>query len=137
MKFRNIIKSNKGVTGTDIVVAILVIMILSGVVANMFYQLYYNTSMIKLNAMAVNYAVNILEYTDKLSYADVNEELNQILKEVYDIPDNFDIVLDVEKYSDINPAKKDIIKILTLNINYTLSGNTENLTIKKLKIKEI
>ena len=138
MNLESKIKSNKGVSGTDVVVAILIMVILGGLVSNMFYQLYYNTVMIRLNAIALNYAVNILEYTDKLNYDEVNNDLNPILKEKYNIPESFTVALQVDKYTDQHPEKEDIIKILTLTISYSLgNNNSEELIIKKLKVKEM
>jgi len=135
MKFIKKIKSNKGVSLADVAIAIIVIMILGATIANMFYQLYYNVSMVRLNASAINCAVNILEDIDRLPYEQIDNNL--LTKKDYDVSDNFDILIDVKKYSEENPGKEDIIKIVTLTINYELLGDTEQIIFKKLKIKEL
>ena len=136
MKFINKFKLNIGATLSDIVISIGIMIILGGTIAGMFYKLYYNTTMIRLNAIAVNYAVSILEDIDKLSYEDVSENVNYKVK--FNIPDNFRVTLNVDKYSDENLNKEDIIKIVELTIKYSLQdGEEEQFNIKKLKIKEI
>lgn len=135
MKIIKKIKSNKGVSLVDIGVAIIIIMLLGATIANMFYQIYYNVSMIRLNATAVNYAVNILEDIDRLAYEDVDNDL--LISNDYDLASMFEASIDVEKYIENNPEKEDIIKIVTLTIKYKMSGDSEEITFKKLKIKEM
>lgn len=135
MKFINKFKLNKGATLSDIVIAIIIMIILGATVISMFYKLYYNTVMIRLNAIAVNYAVSILEDIDKLSYDEVTEDVN--FKGKFNIPNNFRIILEVKKYNEENPEKEDIIKIVKLTIKYRMQDDEEELTISKLKIKEI
>lgn len=135
MKLIKKIRLNKGVTLTDVVIALIIISILAGTVANMFYKLHLNVSMIRLNATAINYAVNILEDIDRLPYEEVDHRLLE--ERDYGLKSMFTATIDVDKYSDINTDKEDIIKIITLKISYNMSGNTEEITLKKLKIKEI
>ncbi len=137
MGFNNKLKSNKGISGTDLIVSIIIITVFVGTITNMFYQLYLNTTLIRMNAMAVNYAVNILEYTDELSYEEVNSNLNDTLKEKFRIPEKFDILLTVENYNGSDPNKMDIVKELTLTVNYSILSIKDNFTIRKLKIKEM
>lgn len=135
MKLIKKIRLNKGVTLTDVAIALVIISILAGTVANMFYKLHLNVSMIRLNATAINYAVNILEDIDRLPYEEVDHRLLE--ERDYGLKSMFTANIDVDKYSDINTEKEDIIKIITLTISYNMSGNTEEITLKKLKIKEI
>lgn len=135
MKIIKKIKSNKGVTLTDVGVAIIIIMLLGVVIANMFYNIYLNVSLIRLNATAVNYAVNILEDIDRLPYEEVNNNL-LVLKD-YNIKSMFTAKIDVENYNEQNTDKEDLIKIVTLTISYNMSGESDEIIFKKLKIKEI
>ena len=101
----------------------------------MFYSLYLNTDMIRMNGLAVNYAVNILEEIDRLSYDEVDNELDFVNK--YDIPEDFTLDFKVRNYATQENGKEDIIKIISLTINYHLLGTDEEFNVKKLKIKEI
>ena len=135
MKLIKKIKSNRGVTLTDIGVAVIIITILGVVIANMFYNIHLNVSMIRLNATAINYAVNILEDIDRLPYEEVNNNLLE-LKD-YNLKNMFTATINVENYNEQNTDKEDIIKIVTLTISYNMSGESDEITLKKLKIKEI
>ena len=135
MKLIKKIKTNKGVSLVDVGIAIILITMFAAIIGNMFYIIYLNVAKIRLDAITINYAVKILEDTDKFSYEEVDNEF--ITKNGYDLPKNIKAIINVEKYSDKNPDKEDIIKIITLTINYTLENDTQEFTFKKLKIKEI
>lgn len=135
MKFIKKIKSNKGVSLADVAAAIIIISMLAATVANMFHQIYLNISKVRLNAIALNSAVRILEDTDRLAYEDVDNDL--LTENDYNIPENIEVVINVENYNEQYPEKQDLIKIVTLTINYTLYDSTEEIVFKKLKIKEI
>ena len=130
MNLKNKLKLNKGAALADIVIAMLIIIILGGLVIGMFYKIYFNTSMITMNAIALNYAINILEETDKLSYEQVTGNID--FREKFNIPNDFTIIVNVNNYKN-----GDFIKIITLTIKYSLQNMEEEFTINKLKIKEI
>ena len=135
MSLLNKFKLNKGATLNDIVVAMIIIIILAGTVIGMFYKIYFNNSMIRMNAMAVNYAINILEYTDKIPYDDVKEDID--FKSMFNIPDDFIVLFEVKKYNEDDDTKEDVIKTVKLTVKYRLQDNEEEFYISKLKIKEI
>lgn len=130
MKLKNRFKVNKGAALADIVLAMLIIIILGGLVIGMFYKIYFNSSMITMNAIALNYAINILEETDKLPYDQVVDTIN--FKERFDIPDDFIVNVNINNYKN-----GDFIKIITLTIKYSLQNMEEEFTINKLKVREI
>ncbi len=157
------IKENKGFTGIDISVSIVIILITISIIATMMYNLYLSGAGIKRNVIATDYAINILETIEATDYEEVtfknNEDeqlklkkkLDEILKKESKISNNiynsnvnnFDIEIIIEKYSDrfnnLEVKKQDYIKIITVNIKYNLgkdsnnSTNTETLTIRTLK----
>lgn len=157
------IKENKGFTGIDISVSIVIILITISIIATMMYNLYLSGAGIKRNVIATDYAINILETIESTDYEEVtfnnNEDeqlklkkkLDEILKKESKISNNiynsnvnnFDIEIIIEKYSDrfnnLEVKKQDYIKIITVNIKYNLgkdsnnSTNTETLTIRTLK----
>jgi len=132
----NKIKSDKGVSGVDIVISMLVIVLFAGLIAGLFYQIYYYSTSIRLDALAVDYAVKIAEKTDRLTYEEVNNNLNNNLREEFEMLSSYNANVSVENYSNIDSSKKDIIKIVTIKISYKFMDKTEDYTIKKLKIKE-
>lgn len=138
MKWIKKVKSNKGVMGTDIVVSLVVLTLFAGVIASLFADVFFQNVSIRMNALATNYAIKILEDTDKMSYIDVTQEqMNKNLTNKYGISSNYNVTVKVENYSDMVSNKKDVIKIITVTVKYTLKDQPYTYTVKKLKIREM
>ena len=138
MKFFRRCKVNKAVMGVDIVVSIVVLSLFAGVIAGMFAELFMQNISIRMDAMAVNYAVIILEDTDRLPYAEVTtENLMNNVQDRYYMSDNYTANIEVTNYSDIDKTKEDIIKIVKVTISYQLRDQEYSYTVQKLKIKEM
>lgn len=134
---KNKLKSNKGMTMTDVIIAIVILCIFAGVVGNLYYQIVLNNNLIRFNAIAVYHVVRIAEDIDKMSYDDVTTQMNENIKEDYEIPEMFNINVKVENYNEIDKSKEDIIKIVTITAEYEVLGQKKQYEIKKLKIKEM
>ena len=130
------LKDSKAVTLTDVIIGLAILILFTGILTSGFYQIYRYNANIRLDAVAVNYSISILENIDKLTYDEVTEDLNENINETYEIPEEYRVSLNVEKYNKDNPEKEDIIKIVTLNMEYEGIGQTKTYTVKKLKIKE-
>ena len=139
MKFLKKCKQNKDVMGVDIVVSIVVLSLFAGIIAGMFAELFIQNVSIRMDAIAVNYAVTILEDTDRLSYAEVTTEnmMKNVEEGRYYMADNYTANIEVTNYSDMDSSKEDIIKIVKVTISYTLRNQEYSYTVQKLKIKEM
>lgn len=138
MKFLKKCKENKAAMGVDIAVSLIVLSLFAGLIASMFVEIFYQNISIRMNAMAVNYAIIILEDTDRLPYAEVTtENLMGNIRERYLMSDNYTANIEVTNYSDIDPTKADIIKIVKVTISYELQDESYSFTVEKLKIKEM
>jgi len=131
-----LIKKNNGMSLVDIVASITILSLFLGVIGTLFYQIALNSNLIKLNALAVHYAVKVAEYVDEISYEEVNDNLGIYLNSKYDIPDSFGLTVDVEKYNETDTSKEDLIKIVSINVSYTCLDETRNYEIEKIKVKE-
>ena len=130
-------KSNRGVTLYDIIIAVVILSLFVGIIGNLFYQIAYNTNVVKYNAIATYYAVKVAEDIDKLSYAEVNNaELSSYIASNYNLPDEFNINVDIQNYNQNKPDKQDILKIATIQVNYKCLNENKFYKIRKLKIKE-
>ena len=130
-------KEDKGITIADAVIAMLILSLFVGTIGTLYYQIASYTAEIRANAMAVHYAVKIAENTDRMLYEDVNETLNNSINADYSLPAGFSANIEVKNYNENDSSKQDIIKILTITINYQFLGQNKNYTIQKLKIKEV
>lgn len=130
-------KNDKGISMIDVIIAIIILTLFVSIIGSLYYQILYYNRAIKMNAKAVSYAVTIAEYTDKIEYEDVKEDLlNENVKQKYGLEDGFEAKIKVENYSDIDQTKEDVIKIITITIDYEFLNETRSYEIKKLKIKE-
>ena len=132
------IKSNRGVSITDVVIALIILTIFTGVIGNLIYQIAYNNAALRVNAIVADYAVKEAEYIDKIAYEDVqtsNEKITKINGE--DVLDAFTVKLDVEDYKGNDETKQDIIKKVTITVNYNILKDEKSYKIEKLKIKEM
>ena len=132
-----ILKANNGISMMDVIVAILILCMFVGVIGNLYYQIALQSNKIRYNAIAVYYTVKIAEYTDIISYEEVTNDLNNSLKEKYEIPDLFNVTVNVEDYNKEDTSKKDIIKLVTIRIEYEVLGEPQIYQVKKLKVKEM
>lgn len=129
-------KSNRASTVLDVVTGMIILTLFIGILTTTFYQIYKYNMAIRLNAVAVNYTIKILEDIDKMPYEEVINELNNSLKESYNIDDNYKVSLDIQNYNKDDASKEDIIKIVTITTNYNGVDGQEQYTVRKLKIKE-
>lgn len=135
MKF-NKIKSTRGVSIADIVIAIMVLAIFVGTIGTLISKVVRNNNLIYLNAIATDYTIKISEYIDKIAYSEVNEELKDSVIEKFDILEQFTPNITIENYSDLEEGKEDIIKIVTITMDYSYLGEDLSYQIKKIKVKE-
>lgn len=133
-KFSINLKSNKGFTIQDLVIAIVILMAFVGIIGTMFYSIYVINYQTKLTASATYYAVKILEDIDKISYEEVENSLAD--KYASDLPSGYSINLEVTPYENVY-FTQNIVKNVKLTVSYTFLGNTEELIIKRIKVKEV
>ena len=130
MKIFSKIKNNSAVTLTDVVIALAVLIITTGVLTTSFYTIYKHNVSIRMDAEVLNYTVRILEGIDEMTYEEVTESLD--LNNTFDIPEEYQLTLEVEDYNE-----EDLIKIITLRVEYEAVDEIKSYSVKKLKIKEI
>lgn len=84
-------KSNRGFTGIDITIALIIISFFISIISTLFYNIYLTNSEVVRNNMANKYAIDILEKIELLNYGEVEikrsnsttliSELNNLLNE--------------------------------------------------------
>lgn len=131
------IKSNKGISIADLIIALLILTLLSGIIGNLLYQISYHNAALRMNAIAVDYAIRVAENIDKMTYEEVTSELTDTSKEDYNLLEPFEIQINVTNYNEDNTSKSDIIKIVNIKVNYTLLKQEKTYEIRKCKVKEM
>lgn len=130
-------KNNRGVTLTDVILGIIILSLFVGVIGNLFYQIIFNTNLIRYNAVATFYAVRIAEEIDKMSYENVtNSNIQGFINQNFEIPEGFSIDINISNYNKNDESKLDILKIANIKVNYSLMNTDFDYQIEKLKVKE-
>lgn len=129
-------KSNSGFTMTDLVTALIIFSIFTGIIGTLMYNSFKTNLQVKMAGTAANYAIQILEDIDKISYDKVINGMESSYKSKFSIPNGFDLSIEVSNYNE-GTDKEDLIKKVKLTITYSLAENSENLVIERLKVKEI
>lgn len=129
-------KSNSGFTMTDLIVALAIFTIFTGIIASLFYSSFKANMQVKLSSASISYAIQILEDIDKTTYDEVQNGMESSYISKFSIPSAFNLKIDVFNYNDGND-KEDLIKRIKLTITYEFSGETEAFAVERLKIKEL
>ena len=132
-KLNKILKNNKGITGIDLTIGLIVLALFSGVITMLMSYTYKASLEIQKGANAMAYATMVLEKVDEKSYEEVNEAFVTYLENLGEIElsDQYVINFSAKELS------KDLFKKVEITVNYDFFGEQKSLAINKLKIKEL
>ena len=128
----NRLKNNKGITGIDLTISIIVLTIFAGLIVGLMVNNYNVAIEIQKGANAMSYATMILEKVDEKAYEKVTNHFVQELGDEISINSDYTVNLEVNQADD-----KDYVKRVTVKVTYTVNNEEKSLVIRKLKIKEI
>lgn len=157
-----ILKEQKGFAASDALIAVLIITLFAGLIATISYNIYLANSSIKRMSKANGYIIDLFEYIDKTYYDDVNKENliqyfnnkyyydqdNATVKsgaeakiqedtEIVDTP--FKITLQLVNYNETetNEDKFDLVKEITMKVEYKVGNKNQTIEMKKIKQREV
>lgn len=130
-KWLNKLKSNKGFTIQDVIVAMVILALFASTIAGALTLIYRIQSETKITAVATSYAIKIIENIDKIGYDEVKNGMEENYKRMYSIPSKMNLKIDVNPYN-----TQGTIKRINLTITYEFSGQTRQLLMEKLKVQE-
>lgn len=124
---------NKGVTGIDLTISIIILSILSGLIVSLMSSIYKTSIEIQKSANAMAYATIVLEKVDAKSFNEVNDDFVNTLKNNGEVEIDSDYTINfATEEIEVNLLKKVIVNVL-----YDVNGEQKAIKISKLKIKEI
>lgn len=159
------IKKENGFAGSDALIAVLIIVLFTGIIATIIYNIYLSNASIKRMGTSTKYITNIFENMDKAYYDDVtltglknyintNSDLfstseNQInissnntseSNESIGTTDNprYTINVYIEYYNKTtgNEDKLDLVKQITVTVIYKLGNKNQEITMTRVKSRE-
>lgn len=132
-KKKNTLLDNKGVTGVDLAISLIIIAIFSGVIAMLMANMYRTSIEIQKSANAMAYATIVLEKVDEKSFEEIEDDFVEKLKSSGEF--SMDDSYSMNFSTDI--LEENLFKKIVVKINYEIGGEQKSITINKLKIKEI
>jgi len=132
------LKDNRGFTAVDVSVSIVIIIIFVSLIASAYYNYYISNASIARNSAALSYAIDVIEAVELMDYSEVTDaSVKTKLQDMYnnsEIAKPYEITTQVVKYNQTtgNTAKQDLIKILTVKVEYTVGNRTQAFDISRL-----
>lgn len=150
---KKFLKNNKGLTGADAILAIALIILFSGIIATISYNIYITSNSLKRSSQAIEYITSIFENAKKMDYGDVTKEklVQEFNGDYYDKAcvyysegedekddKPYKVKISVEKYNEQeeNKDKKDLIKEIKVTVKYKLGTKEQTIEMKTVKTKE-
>lgn len=131
-KINEKILSNKGVTGIDLVISIIVLSIFAGLIASLLTIVYKNSIEIQKSANAMSYATIVIEKIDEKAFEEIDGNF------VADLINNGEITIDTDYTVNLSTGNlNDKMKKAVVEVKFDVNGEQKSIIINKLKIKEI
>lgn len=135
------LKQNKGIAFTDGIIAVVILMIFTGIIVSVAYNIYLQSNFIKRNEQATNYIVEIFEYAQGLEFGNVtNNNLITYINNKYENAKatGGQYVEGAEKleaytiFINLTDNKPNYIKELDVTVMYKLGGKNKTVNMKTL-----
>lgn len=132
MKKKKILYNNKGITGIDLTLSVIVLTTFVGIIIGLMVNNYRTSLEIQKSANAMSYATMILEKVDEKSYEKVTDDFLSTISGEISMDSDYDISFNVSQLDD-----SDYVKKVTIKVSYVVNNQRKDINISKLKIKEI
>lgn len=133
-------KNNLGFIGTDVLIAIVAIVIFSGLIFSLIYYHYFENVKIRKAALAGLYLTQIMENValnpyEAITQENIDEGIIQLLPEDMDI-EKYAAQIMVTTPEGLEETSEDITKKVKVTITYLLQNKKYEYTMERMKIKE-
>lgn len=69
------LRQNKGIGLADAIIAVVILMVFTGIIVSISYNIYIGSNFIKRNEQATNYIVELFEYAQGLVYENLDSQV--------------------------------------------------------------
>ena len=128
------LKNKKGFTEIDIVISIAAIALFTSTILALMYNVKMENLKMQAKLLSTIYLTETLENIGIAKYEDVITDNTNLIPT--DMPNAYNININVKKYSDTDPNKEDLIKKVDVIIKYKIGNKTYEESAQRLKIKE-
>lgn len=127
-------KSNKGFTGIDIVLSIIIVITFTSIIVSLMYSVKMENYRIKAMAISNIYLVETLENIGIANYDEIKSDNTDLFPK--EMSTEFEKKIEVTSISDEDESKEDIIKKVKVTIAYKIGNKNFEETAERLKAKE-
>ena len=137
------LREQKGVTGSDIIIAVIILFIFVSLIATLFYNFSTSNKDIERKSEAVNIAVNEIEKIknnsfdryEGISVANVNNVI--VSNQPVTGKTGYYKTIKIQDYNDIDPEKQaDVVKKVTVTITYKFKNQDQTVELATIISKE-
>lgn len=136
------LKNNKGYTGVDISIAMIIIMIFIPTLMAISYSIQKTSNDVKRKADAISIATEILEIAKTTAYENLDnmkeESYISLLETKYSKEVSYDINIEVENYypEEVSEEdREDLVKKIKVIVTYPIGNKTKSIDISTLRSK--
>ncbi len=134
-------RSEKGFSAIDVVIALIVIVGFISIIAGGFYNYFVSSTGTARSSAALAYTIDVIESVEQMNYDDItSDSVKAKVDELYKsgrISKAYEVETQLIQYNKTmgNEKKQDLIKTLTVTVRYELSNRTQWIQIKRLITK--
>lgn len=138
------LKSNKGITGVDIAISMIIFIVFISLISGLFYNVSSTATKVERKSVATNLAIEVIEALKVTEFSNLTiteddpmtvEELNTYASKSITIPNGYSVEISIE-----NPVKDGVeslemgnaIKVVSVEVTYQIGKSTENVYISTL-----
>ena len=149
------IKNNKGLTGVDVTISVIILTIFVSLIANMFYNVSQIGNAVNRKSEATYVAVQIIEAMKQVNYDDLPtgltedttainlEKLNELLidEDKIVLKNGYSVDINVENYKKIKGETEgeeleDILKRVTVTVKYNEKAKEQTVELTTVVVRE-
>lgn len=129
-------KSEKGYTGVDIAISVIVLFIFISLIATLSYRVNSSSNEIALKSKATQIAIEEIETIKNKTWEDMTTE-DIAYRDTQEVQQGYYRTIVVQDYHDIDPTKNpDVVKKVTVQIEYIFKGVRQKVELSTIKAKE-
>ena len=160
------LKKESGVAGTDALIAVMIIVLFTGLIATISYNIFLSNSSLKRMSRANSFIVDVFEFVDRSYYDDVTKASLEELFDKYNSENNkevialayiegeepdknendyknelngkyrYKVLIKIDKYNKDNRNRPDLVEEITVKVLYKLNGKDQEIEMKHTKSRE-
>lgn len=141
------LRNNRGFTGIDVSVALVIIVLFAGLVASLVYKFGIASKEIDRKSEATYLAIQVIEGIKQMDYQDIIEDtaggmtvqnIESSTGQTIENEDGYTITINVQNYKDKmqNDTLEDVMKIVKVTVEYTVETETQNVDVSTVVTKE-